>query len=773
MEKKFCCEGCAWVYRILHENRLDGYYQLDKTPGIRIEDEAFESNYAYLDQSEFSKLFIEFSDGGISRTTLFIPAIHCSSCIWLLENLRTLNKGVLQSSVNFVRKEVSITFRESNTSFRQLVELLCSIHYIPELTPKRETNEKQQRPNRKLLSKIGVAGFAFGNIMLLSFPDYLAKNELLDGQMTAVLSWIALVLAIPVLLYSASDYLLSAYKSLRKRVLTIDLPLSIGILALFLQSAFTIASRQGIGYMDSFAGLVFFLLIGKWYQSKSYQALAFDRDYKSYFPLVVTRCTLSGEEYIPISELSEGDRIRVRNNEFIPADAVLLEGVAHIDYSFVTGESIPVQKQSGDFVYAGGRQKGSSIVLEIQKKVQQSYLTQLWSTSAEPKPLQKLVNRMGRYFTFGILAVAFSAAGYWAIVDLSKAVPVFSSILIVACPCALALSVPFAFGNTLRLFGRNGFYLKNTDVIETLSKVDTVVFDKTGTLTYSQKMNLEWIGEPLSGEEKAVIYSLSRNSTHPLSVLVSSFLESPQTFPVEAYQETASKGLQGNINGIAIKLGAFHFVQNPAEKQSFPGSSVSVSFNHVFRGRFSIQNSYREGLSNVVRELFPRKLHLLSGDNDREYSHLVRIFPDPDHLHFNQLPLDKQNYVHNLKIKGHIVAMIGDGLNDAGALQEADVAISLADDIYHFSPACDAILEARQFGQLHKFLEFSKTSVRIVYLSFFISIVYNLIGLFFAVQGLLSPLFAAVLMPVSSVSVVAFATIAVRWGYAKLMGKRN
>jgi Cu+-exporting ATPase len=754
------------VYQILSEKKLDRYYDMMPTPGIRLDQENTSgTRYAYLDSDEIKLKLLDFSDGGISRVNLFIPAIHCSSCIWLLENLDTLHKGILHSHVNFVRKEVSITFREGEISLRQVVELLHSIHYIPDISYNKEKKDDHQKANRRMLMKIGVAGFAFGNIMLLSFPDYLPGGEAIDKLMAGTFGIVSFILALPVITFCSSDFFLSAFKSLRKKIINIDLPLSIGILSLFLESSYEIFSGTGTGYMDSLAGLLFFMLIGRWYQSRTYQSLSFDRDYRSYFPIAVTRLFDGKEDFVQLKNLKTGDLILVRNSELIPVDSLLTEGEGNIDYSFVTGESIPVAKKAGDFVFAGGKQSGAAIKLRVEKEVAQSYLTQLWNEDklgVEGEiQMQTIVTKVSHYFTLIILAIAFSAGVYWSFTDFGKAVYVFASILIVACPCALALTIPFTFGNVMRVFGRNGFYIKNTEVIEKLTQADTIVFDKTGTLTHSRTMNIAWEGSEMNPLEEQWVRSVARNSTHPLSVMVSEWLPASALLTVEGYKEISGLGITGVVDTHRVMLGSRKFVAGSEAEDESRISSVYLSIDNKLRGFYKMDNLYRDGLDDVISGMKNMQLHLLTGDNDSEEENLRSYFSADTQLHFNQTPVDKLEYINELKTEGRNVIMIGDGLNDAGALLKADIGITIADDIYHFSPACDAILSSSKFGRLQDYLKFSKSALHIVYASYLISFLYNIIGLTFAVQGLLSPVVAAILMPLSSISVVTFASLSV------------
>jgi P-type Cu+ transporter len=765
-DKNFCCNGCSLVYTILSEKKLNRYYEMMPTPGIRLDQDAGAgSRYAYLDAEEIRTGLLDFSDGGVARVTYFIPAIHCSSCIWLLENLSSLHEGIMHSHVNFVRKEVSITFREALISLRQVTELLHSIHYIPDISYNRRSRDDHQKANRRILMKIGVAGFSFGNIMLLSFPDYLPGGEAIDRLMAGTFGIVSFLLSLPVITFCSSDFFLSAFKSLRKKIINIDLPLSIGILALFLESSWEIFSGSGTGYMDSLAGLLFFMLIGRWYQGRTYQSLSFDRDYRSYFPIAVTRIRNGEEQFVPLNELQTGDEILVRNGELIPVDSLLMQGEGNIDYSFVTGESIPVAKKAGDFVFAGGKQSGAAIRLSVQKEVAQSYLTQLWNedkmNQGKELRIQTVVNRVSHYFTLIILAIATGAGVYWSFSDFGKAVYVFASILIVACPCALSLTIPFAFGNVMRVFGRNGFYIRNTEVIEKLTQADTLVFDKTGTLTHSRTLKTSWEGEPLSDLEMQQIRSITINSTHPLSVMICGWLPVSDILNVEQYIEIPGMGINGSVGGKNFLLGSRKFIDGLEPASSDRASSVWISVNGKIRGSFRMENHYRDGLDQVIAGTSELGHHLLTGDNDSEEANLRQYFGTEAQFRFKQSPLDKLNYIDQLKKDGKNVIMIGDGLNDAGALLKADIGITVADDIYNFSPACDAILRSDRFGRLQDYLHFSHLALRIVYVSYGISFLYNIVGLSFAVRGLLSPVVAAVLMPLSSISVVGFVSLMV------------
>lgn len=766
-ENPFCCEGCKTVYQILNENKLEKYYSIYQSPGIKVDVQDYGNKYAWLDKEEIIKKLVYFSEGEYSKVKLYIPEIHCSSCIWLLENLYQLNPNITQSTVNFIKKEVDITFKNSAISLRQIVELLASIHYIPMINLESATNEAHKQQNKKLIYKLGIAGFAFGNTMLLSMPEYLPGEVSHDFQ--SFFGYLNLLLAIPVLFYSASDYIISAYKNLKHKIINIDFPITIGIFTIFLESTYEIFSGLGTGYMDSLCGLVFFLLIGKWYQNRTYQALSFERDYKSYFPVAVTRIGAEGEEYVMLEDIKIGDRIVVHNQELIPADSVLVEGEANINYSFVTGESKPVYKRLGDEVYAGGKQIGSTIEVEVVKEVMQSKLTHLWNQDIHnqqnnKKDLSYLIDEISKRFTIIILSVAVLAALYWWFHDKSFIIYAFTSVLIVACPCALALSIPFTYGNTMRIFGKMGFYLKKSNVVEKMNHIDVIVFDKTGTITYTDTMSVIFHGQELSNDDIYAFKSLSRQSKHPLSTAVFDFLQSDYSKDIIDYREIPSAGIVGLLDGKTVRLGSAKFIGTERTSDESTASHVYLSIDGEYRGYFTIKNQYRDGAKEVIEELSKNyELHLISGDNDAERNYLSQLFGDNSRLSFNQSPGEKLEYIKKLKIEGKRVAMIGDGLNDAGALSESNLAISIADDVFNFSPACDAILEADNFKLLPELILKASDSLKVVYASFVISFLYNIIGICFAVTGNLSPIIAAILMPASSVTVVSFVTFATNY----------
>jgi P-type Cu+ transporter len=762
-EKRFCCDGCKLVYEILQENGLCKYYDLSSNPGVQAKGKFTSDKYAYLDDASVKQKLISFTDGKQSRVQFFLPQMHCSSCIWLLENLHKINPAVVQSQVDFTKKQINILYNEDGTSLRKLVELLAFVGYEPLITLNELSKNKEKKNNHSQIFKIGIAGFCFGNIMMLSFPEYFSGGEIHEKGLKEFFSYLNLFLALPVFFYSASDFFVSSWKGFRQKFINIDAPIALAIVVTFARSVYEIVSGTGAGYLDSMSGIVFFMLLGRYFQNHTYDALSFDRDYKSYFPIAVTLIQDGKETMVPVSHIRIGDRIRIKNNELIPADSIIFKGEGCIDYSFVTGESTPVNKVLGEIIYAGGKQVGSSIELEVIKEVSQSYLTQLWNNDTFKKTKDdsdSFIHIVGKYFSIFLISLAVVSLLYWIPIDFHKGLNAFTAVLIVACPCALLLSATFTNGSALRIFGKNNLYLKNSDVIERLKNVNTIVFDKTGTITQNNVVNVSYQGKELTLNERMLVKSLAVQSSHPLSKNIAGYLSDIELCNINDFNEIAGKGIEGNADGCNIKLGSYEFIYGKKAEQELVSSSVYVMINNVVYGFFSVKNKYRDGLKTLVDSLDKNNYQLivLSGDNEGEKENLKQLFGQDAVLLFNQSPEDKLNFIRELQSKNKNVLMIGDGLNDAGALKQSDVGIAVSDNVNNFSPACDAILEGGNFSKLLAFIDFSKHSHQIIVGSFIISLMYNTVGLTLSVMGSLSPVIAAILMPLSSISIVLFTT---------------
>jgi Cu+-exporting ATPase len=767
-EKVFCCDGCKMVYNILNQSELCDYYNLNDNPGINQRVRVRHDKFAFLDDEKIRLQLISFEDEKQVHITFYLPQMHCSSCLYLLENLHRLNPGVVSSKVNFTRKEAEVVFLKDKTSLRAVAETLTNIGYEPYISLN-DLKEKRPAIDRSMVYQIGVAGFAFGNIMLMSFPEYLGIDASEKGLLT-MFRWANFGLAIPVLLYSALPFYISSWKSLKHKFLNIDAPIALAVIITFIRSAYEVISGTGGGYFDSMTGIVFFMLAGRILQDKTYRQLSFERDYTSYFPIAISVLKDGNEIPTVLPDIKPGDTLLIHNEELIPADGILTRGKAFIDYSFVTGESLPVQKEIGEIVYAGGKQTEGNIEILVVKEVTQSYLTKLWNRDEfkekEEINTTSFVHLLSRYFTLILIGIAVLTAIYWQLNDPARMWPAITSIFIVACPCALFLSNTFTNGNILQILSRNHLYLRNAQTIEDIGKATHIVFDKTGTLTSAQEQDIEYNGRALTEQQLQQVAALADHSNHPLSKALARHIGRKQGFEIDQFKEIPGQGIEGQIGSETLRLGSYLFTTG--NQGAATGTSVYVRFGDEVYGHFSFSNHYREAIPELIRSLKKEyRLSVLSGDNTAEQENLQKLMGPNATLLFHQKPEDKLKYIQYLQHKGEKVMMIGDGLNDAGALKQSDIGIAVAEQTNNFTPSSDAIIEARKLSGLTRFIRLCRANRNIVVASFVLSIVYNVIGLFFAVQGMLSPLIAAILMPSSSLSILLLT-----FGSSSLIAKR-
>jgi P-type Cu+ transporter len=810
-EKRFCCEGCRMVYQLLDRNGLCSYYQLNDHPGQNLRIPVRKDKFAFLDDEKMAGKLITFRDAGETHASFYLPAIHCSSCLYLLENLRRINPAIGASRIDFAAKEITLIFDQHRITLRGVAELLTSLGYEPYISL-RDLGQVRPGPDRGLIYRLGVAGFCFGNIMLLSFPEYLGLDKS-DALLRQAFRFLGLFLSLPVLLYCAQPFYRSAWSGLRHRFLNIDAPIVLAIFVTFARGAWEVLGGAGSGYFDSMSGIVFFMLAGRVLQDRTYRQLSFDRDYTSYFPMAVTVLPAgdlpTGETTKSLPELRCGDTLLIHNGELIPADGILTRGQAFIDYSFVTGESLPVSKDVGEIVYAGGRQTGGAIEVLVIKEVAQSYLTQLWNRQPS-RPMaaasgqsgmgpgrsasgKSFIDALSRYFTVIVFTVAASAAVYWQLYDPARTWTAVTAVLIVACPCALLLSSTFTNGNLLRVMARHHFYLRNAETIERIAAVNHIVFDKTGTLTDTSLADIVWRGVLLFPAQELAICALAAQSTHPLSrALARRLRHTTPALLVRHFAETPGRGIEGRIGEHRWAIGSLDFV-SPAKDANCPalgllataptanrpippaltangegGPRLFVACNGHLLGAYHFSSHYHEGIEDLGRRLAGRyRLSLLSGDTARERRRLQQLLGRDATLLFGQTPMGKCDYIQRLRREGERVMMVGDGLNDAAALQQSDAGIAISADCAHFTPASDAILRADQLPRLPDFLRLCRSGRRIILGSFLLSVLYNIVGLGFAVSGSLSPLRAAILMPASSLSILL-----VTFGSTNLLASR-
>ena len=756
-DKSFCCKGCSSVYQILNKSDLCAYYNLHDASGVKMSEARDPQKFAFLDNPQIAANYIVFSKPSQIAVQFYLPQIHCSSCIWLLENLQKVHDGIYFSTVHFPTKELTVYLNPEKITIRAAAELLGSVGYEPYITLNdgQEAKREQKIVARNAMIKIGIAGFCFANIMMLSFPEYLGLETITRDRLNAnVFRYLNLLLALPVLLYSGSEFFINSWYSFKQRRLNIDAPIALALAVTFGRSVYEILSGTGGGYLDSMSGIIFFMLLGRSFQTKTFADLSFNRDFTSYFPVAVCLIDKEGNEsFVPVQEVKAEDTIRIRNNEVIPIDGMHIKGKAEIDYSFVTGENEPVSLAIGDLIYAGGKQLNGAIDVLVVKPFSQNSFTKLWNNDAFKKSDKNdysFTTVISNYFSIVVLTVAFSSFIYWYNTNLNYAWQSMTAVLIVACPCALLITATFTEGFVLNIFSKHGLFLKNALVLQNIAKINQVVFDKTGTLTYPHASTVHYEGNPISITDKEVIGAMASQSMHPLSKAIAKELNSTQS-QITHIKEVAGAGIEAWENETHYKLGSAAFVGKAIEEAK--GSEVWISIDGLVLGKFVIQNVLRAHVNRLIQEL-PYPITVLSGDNNRSEEYLKQTLQRPVQYLFNQTPQEKLQYIDNLRKNGKEVMMVGDGLNDAGALSKSNVGIAVVDNTIQFSPASDAIMLSEQLPLLDQYIRAAKWSKNLIKTTFVISTLYNVVGLYFSVTAQMSPLVAAILMPSSTFTIV-------------------
>lgn len=755
-EKIFCCQGCMTVYGIIHQNDLDYYYCLNSTPGQTVKHAALEK-WEALNHPVTASNYISFKDDKLTKSVFYLPQIHCSSCIWLLEHLPTLNKGILFSEVNFTNKKIYISFNTQAITLAEIAALLESIGYEPYLE---KGPVKKPVKNKDGRIQIGMAGFCFANIMILSFPEYLGLSEASNSNLLGYFRWISLALSIPVFYISLTTFFYKAWLGIKNNILNIDLPIALAILVTFSRSVFEIGTGYGSGYLDSMSGIVFFMLLGRFLQDKTNHSLNFERNFTSYFPLYATIRNKLQVNTIPVSSIQPDDILILKYGELVPVDGILSKGNAKIDYSYITGESEYQTISTGQLLYAGGRVVESVIELIAVKSFSQSDFIQIWNKPAFQKTDEKKAewtDAVSKYFTWVVLFIAFSGFLYWfSQGNIGLALNAMTATLIIACPCTLLLSATFTHGFMLNILSGAGIYFKNSTLFAKMLKINHIVFDKTGTLTYRLADRVKLVYSSWNKEEKEIALKLISYTNHPIAKSIIDFEKFYDSeLKIKDFKEIEGSGIEGWVNDQYFKIGNYAFTGQQKIKED--ESALYIIRDGQCIAIYSLQYFFKSGIISLLNRLAKYKLTLLSGDKNQSQSTLFSALPAGMMVRMGNSPQDKMEYIQVNQESGSFIMMVGDGLNDAGALKQSDVGVAIASDHFSFTPASDIIINESNLNKLDALIRLGHSVRMLILLSFAYSLVYNGIGIALALTGGLKPVIAAILMPLSSMGVIGIA----------------
>ncbi len=717
-----------------------------------------EALYEVLDDPTTSARFSEIHDATHAFCTFTVPAIHCASCVGLLERLNRFDARINGSVVDLTRKTVRVGFNPRQATVRSVAELLASLNFPPLLSE--PTPASTRHRSREILLRLGVAGFAASNVMLFSIAGYLAGPGGLPSSIDGVFSILSIMLALPVMLYSASPWWKSAWGSLRNRTVNLDVPVALGIAVIFVRSIVDITTGAGYGYLDSATALVFFLLIGRLVQEKAFAAISFDRTVRSFFPLGVRVVRNGVDVTMPIERIAIGDIIVLRNGEVLPCNATLQSPTGYLDYSFVTGERAPHECTAGNQLMAGGKVVGTSIRCMVVSDVSHGHLASLWERTSARRPRTRLLDvsaRFGAVFTLVSVLIAVTAFAVW-LPDVAMATTVLTAVLIIACPCAMTLAAPIALGTAMGLLGRRGIMVRSTGTLLELDTVSHVVFDKTGTLT-SPEYSVAYRGDNLSPAQCDALAAVVAESTHPVSRALSATFgkSSVQAWNV---RETVGGGVYGKAGEHTVAVGSRCWVKmytTSSGVDRIDTNDTLVCIDGRVMGHIVMDSILRDGVTTMIADISSTySTSMITGDGERDKTVLEQSFRNED-MHFGMLPDDKVDAITAVQAKGKRVLMVGDGLNDAAAMNTANVAIAVANNTATIVPACDVIVPGTMMTSIPSLLRYAGSLRRLIIGTFAVSMVYNAIGLTLAVTGALSPVAVAILMPISSLTVIGLA----------------
>jgi Cu2+-exporting ATPase len=764
-----CCRGCQAVAQAIVENGLTDYYKhRTALPGAGHELVPEElQQLALYDHASIQKSFVIEQGGQIRQASLILEGITCAACIWLNErHLRQL-AGVHEVQVNYANHRARVTWDDEVVKLSRIIKEIQLLGYNahPYSAERQAELRKQQRARD--LRRIAVAGLCAAQVMMIAVALYAGAAFGMEKRTADMLRYFSLFLSLPVTFYAALPFYQSAWYALAARNVNMDVPVSLAIIVAFTGSVWTTLHGAGVVYFDAITMFSLFLLGSRFLernaQEKSVEAA---ENLLKLAPAMATRVTDGQHEIVPVLELDAGDTILSKPGEVIAADAEVVEGESSVDEALLTGESRPVKKDLGCQVIAGSINLESPLLLRVtgvgENTVLAGIVRLLDRAVAEKPRLAQLADRIAGYFTYILLMLAVLVGGVWWWLDPSRVFEVVLAMLVVTCPCALSLAAPAAFAAAGAHLLKRGILLTRGHALETLSKVNHVVLDKTGTLTYGKPVLQEVVALAEVAEKDCLVLaaSLELASEHPLADSFLSQVTRATLLGVGQAQNLPGKGVTGVINDISYTLGNRKL--SPLTENLVASAESRLGTTRVWLcderrplAMFALSDGLRPQAAELVGNLKRRgiKVTILSGDAEDAVAHIAAQ-AGIDSWHAGMHPEDKLAALRSFQRQGDIVAMAGDGVNDAPVLAGADVSIAMGGGTQVARSSSDIVLLSESLPDIQRSLETGQASMTVMRQNFTWAIVYNLIALPFAAAGMIPPWLASLGMSASSLVVV-------------------
>ncbi|RXJ99809.1 copper-translocating P-type ATPase [Arcobacter sp. CECT 8989] len=778
----FCCKGCQGVYHLLKDDGLDSFYDKlgNKTinPPIEVDDDINR-----FDTKSFEEMFISTNEDGFKQIDLIIEGIHCAACVWLNEKVLYDTDGIVSADINFTNNKAKIVWDDRSVNLSDIIKKIRSIGYNAYAYDASAADEQAVKSKRDYFIRMMVAVFASMNIMMLSVAKYTGFFTGMDEEVRGFVHLGEFILATPVLFYSGWIFFRGAYYGLRNRILNMDFLVSSGATLTYIYSLFILFGAKGESYFDSVAMIITFVLVGKYLEVIGKKSAVDTLDkIKGTLPLEATVVKDGVKKSIPLNSIKVGDIIELRSGEKVCIDGFITSGEGNFDESSLTGESLPIYKKKGQKVFSGTINSDSVIRYEASKTYKDSTLNSIVtlledSLSSKPK-IEHKANEVSKGFTLTILSLSLLTFLVWYFlgIDLGfdyegtnhfeKSFIVAISVIVIACPCALALATPIASLVGISELAKKGLLFKEAKYIESMAKADTLVMDKTGTITKGElkvkKMRL--LDDNI--HKLNLLYSVLEASTHPVSVSVKKHLEKELSLEIKDIfdvKQVEAKGIKAKYKNVDGKL--FHLMGGNIELLKDSGINYKFDSNntvYIFAinrrviATFELVDEIKEGAKELIKDAYSNGLDvvMLTGDNESVASKVasqvgIKTFVAGIN------PIKKAEYIKSLKESGKTVIMAGDGINDSIALAKSDVAIAMGNSSDVTISVSDVVLLNNSLESLLKAFMISRRTYKFIKQNLTLSLVYNAITIPLAMAGLVIPLVAALSMSLSSLLVVA------------------
>jgi len=756
--RHFCCNGCQGVYHLLKDDGLDGFYdRLGKNKLAK--PLAVGSDSSNFDMESFTERYIKKTDEGFSRVDLIIEGIHCAACIWLNEKVLDQTAGIVEVNINFTNNKAKIIWDEDIIKLSEIIDKIRSIGYNAYPYDRTESEKKATENKKDFFLRMSIAIFASMNIMMIDVAKYTGYFTGIDEEMLRIIHMAEFIFATPVLFYSGWIFFRGAYYGLKNKIINMDFLVSAGATLSYIYSLYVLFGGTGDSYFDSVAMIITFVLVGKYLEVLGKKSAVDTMDkIKSQIPLEATIIVDDGKKVVSLDEIKVNDVIEVKTGEKASVDGEVISGFSSFDESSISGESLPVSTTIGDTIYSGTINTQSGIRYKAVKNYANSTLNnivELLEDSLNSKPkIEDTTNEISKYFSIIILTLSLATFISWYLYvgGFENSLIVAISVIIIACPCALALATPIASLIGISWLSQEGLLFKEAKFLETFSKIDAIVFDKTGTLTTGE-LTVKKVPLSLTKEELNILYSLTDSSTHPVSVAIKNYLnesfENLSTINLEKIEQLPSMGLQAKYNGNVIFGGR---LENNVEYKT---TIYHFTINDKLLATFELEDKLREDAKSTI-EYFKKqniKTILCSGDNEQAVLSIAKEV-GVDHYNAKMSPIAKADYIQNLKDSHKSVVMVGDGINDSLALSRANISIAMGNGADIAIAISDIVILNDKLAGIKKSHYISQRTFNFIKQNLMISTIYNVLTIPIAMAGYIIPLVAALSMSLSSLLVV-------------------